>query len=1158
MTETADYIQTVKAQQDAAAPDISAFVSANAGSGKTRVLTNRVARLLLRDTPPNKILCITFTKAAAAEMSDRLFKLLGDWALADDEMLNKNLNDLEGISMSRNAEDLAIARRLFARALETPGGLKIQTIHSFCESVLKRFPLEAGVAPGFDVLEESDAKDLAVQSIEHVARKAATENQAWQEAFNTLSQWLAPERQRDLILDVGFGKRTAFEKLSTKLGGWDALNDQVCNMLGIEPTESKTRIIEKIVASYNKNILELWCETLLTFGGNLEKRGTALKEYFTAHNDEDRWQALHNTFLKSDGAPYSNNYITTAALKKAHPAIAEALDRTKYTIADTAQKIKSIDIANATNALFILGGATAELYKKSKAARASLDFNDLIDHTGQLLSSEATTQWVMYKLDQGIDHILLDEAQDTGPDAWSVIDSFLKEFFAGSAARDLTRTFFAVGDQKQSIYSFQGADALLFNAKQIDLGKKISATSKFQNFPLSLSFRTTQPVLKFVDALFAEASTLNNVSSEATLSHGVFRQGQAGLVELWPLISPADKEDFAPWDMPLDTISEQNPIAQLASQVATTIKGWLKNNEALESKARPIKPGDVMILLQSRSPLYHEMIRALGRERVPIAGPDKMSLLEDQGVLDLLSFMRAVLLLSDDLSLAETLKSPFFGIDDEALFHIAYGRGKKSLWDTLKTKAKNNPAYQEIVSAIQSAQKIARYEGPFSFLNYLLDSGKPSGREKLIQRLTYACLEPINELLQQALNFESRNPRSLQGFLQYITKAEGIISRDADQSSNSVRVMTVHKAKGLESPIVFMLDAGRTPVSAKVGPVLDKIADEHPDLPVLVANTDLATDQTKMAKDKEISLRHDEYRRLLYVAATRAEDRLYICGIKKKKNDKQQSWYQLAQAAFDRLGSDVQEGAALWSGHIKRLSNKQTATIEKPTAPKPVQQYPLPPALSQEAKAEITPRRLSPSLLANEIEYDLKGNEIAHAYAPDLPGNALFRGTVLHRLLELLPDIPKPERQTAGITLLARIAPLIDETERAEWCREVIETLETPGFKAAFGPGSMAEVPITGRPKGIRQNIIISGQIDRLIISSEAVLAVDYKTNRPPPMRAEDTPLAYIAQMAAYRALLQEIYPNRPVNCAILWTYEARLMPISAKLMDDAFHHTLA
>ena len=1159
-TESAAFKATVAAQQGAANPEISAFVSANAGSGKTRVLTNRVARLLLQDTPPQKILCITFTKAAAAEMSDRLFKLLGEWALADDEVLRKNLDELEGSKhKTRSPEELDRARTLFARALETPGGLKIQTIHSFCESVLKRFPLEAGVPPGFKVIEESESRDLAERAIDEVAHAATNGDQALQKAFETLAPLVAPDTLPDLILNISLYKRAYFEKLLAGSTGWTDLADQVRRRLDLDQSFSEETLINEILNTHKDETFKYWHTILNEAGGNPQKRATTLSSLFVANTAEEKWLSLKNTFLTNKNTAYSSSQITTKAVKKLDPSVVDSIEVFKLQVEDTQEKMTALKVVAATNAIFSICERVSEIYRKRKLNRAVLDFDDLIIHSRALLTQATMTEWVMFKLDQGIDHILLDEAQDTSPDAWSVVDSLLSEFFAGSGAREKDRTFFAVGDQKQSIYSFQGADALLFNAQKIDLGKKISAANAaFEDFPLSLSFRTTEPVLKFVDAAFADEKVLQNVSSERTLSHGIYRDGAAGIVELWPLTPKASKEEIDPWDAPLDTINAADPIAQLTSTVSTKIKKWLMEGEKLESKDRAIEPRDIMILFQARSGVYHEMIKALGRDGVPVAGPDKMSLLDDQGVLDLMSFAQAVLLEPDDLSLAETLKSPFFNFDDEALFNLGFNRGNNTLWATLKKSAESNADHSAALEDLEKARRIAANEGPFAFFNWILDYGTPTGRERLTARLTEATLEPINEFLRQALDFEANNPRSLQSFVSSILKQDGVINRDSDQAANTVRVMTVHKSKGLESPIVFILDADRVPDAGKIGKILDLTNEQGEPTPALAGIGSIETNHSREAKSLELKRRHDEYRRLFYVAATRAEDHLYIAGVANSKKSKQQSWFDLGEAAFDRLGTQISKSGELWAQDVRCLQSKQTAEVKKELIAPKRETTPLPKALITRAAIEMEPRRLSPSHLADDVEHNNPDAVKASAYSPIDANGALFRGNILHRLLEVLPDIALAEREATAKRLIDRLVHNADEADKASWLNEVFAVLNNPEFAEAFSKKSLAEVPIVGRPKAMGKNTTISGQIDRLVVEDNRILAIDYKTNRPPPRDPKDAPLAYLAQMAAYRALLEEIYPDRPVNCAILWTYEARLMPLPAKLLDDAFKRTLS
>jgi ATP-dependent helicase/nuclease subunit A len=1151
---------TIRSQRKAADPKNSAFVSANAGSGKTRVLTDRVARLLLAGAPPQKILCITFTKAAAAEMATRLFRMLGEWALAEDGALNKALNALRGEDKEKRPPDeLAAARRLFARAIETPGGLKIQTIHSFCENVLKRFPLEAGAAPGFSVVEEGDARTLASAAVERVFTARADSDIA--RAAGRLAARFAPDRLQPLFID-GAVSRLKLARALDAAGGWQGLEDDLARRLGVETSADAAALRDQFLARLKRAELGRAHAAIMQSGSNARKfAGKPLAALLEANDAAEKWRALCALFL-TGGEPRKQlgDKKTDEADAWARPflsglqsAFVEANDRIKAAVAfqDTAAYLRLVR-------------AIWSAYDAMKAARAMLDYDDLIEKTRALFADRESAAWVLFKLDQGLDHILLDEAQDTSPAQWAVIEGPLREFFAGEGAREAQRTFFAVGDQKQSIYSFQGADASLFKEKRESLGKEIAAIAPYVDEPLTLSFRTTAPVLEFVDALFAEDGAREGLW-EDSLSHGVHRRGAAGLVELWPLTPRPKETDENPWDAPVDSTPPVNPVRTLAESVAGQIAGWLANGEKLASAERPVRPGDIMILVQSRGPLFHEAIKALGRAGVPVAGADRLKLLEDAAVEDILAYARSVLLDTDDLSLAEVLKSPFFGFDDDDLMALAPNR-RGSLWRALTGRAAERERWTAAAEAIRNARKAAFKEGAYAFLVHILERGAPSGRSRLYARLGEASRETIDELLRQALDYELKAPRSLQGFLVWLGERAGEIKRELDQTSGAVRVMTAHGAKGLEAPIVFLLDAHRPPNTRKVGPLFD-LADETAAAPAISGAFALSAGAgeecapLKAARERAKRLQYEEYRRLLYVAATRARDRLYICGVElgnqKDPGSKAvavKSWHALSVDAFERLGHAESAPHPVWAGAIRRITCSQTGKVEEEKEGTQLSAAPAPAWLRAPAAPEVAPRRIAPSALADEAEAisEPAAFSPARAYAPFL------RGRTLHRLLELLPGLDAAQRAVAAGRLLARLAAEVDEEERAAWREEALAVLADPQFAPVFAPASRAEVAIAGAPRGARPGLIISGQIDRLAVTGSEVLVVDYKTNRPPPRRAEDIAPAYIAQLAAYRALLQEIYPAHQIRTALLWTYEARLTAIPAVLLDHAFARHLA
>ncbi|MEE2690081.1 MAG: double-strand break repair helicase AddA [Pseudomonadota bacterium] len=1152
--------ETANAQRAAADPDVSAFVAANAGAGKTRVLTDRVARLLLAGARPDRVLCITFTKAAAAEMATRLFKLLGEWALADDAKLAEKLAKLEGGERRREARDFAEARRLFARALETPGGLKIQTIHSFCEGVLKRFPLEAGVAPGFSVIEDAEAAALASAAIDQTARRSLTDD-GLGDAMRRLAERKGPGLVREMLLSKITGRQSLDAALAAT-GGWAEMISQTARALGVGEKVDEAAIFREAASLVDDNDMRRLQEALLA--GGIKAREAAVgpaAAYLNAASDEGRYEALRSLFLTQGGTPRAS--VVDKPAKKAAPWAEEFCRDRQESFARLADELKAARIFADTRAFLTLLEAAHAAYEALKASRARLDYDDLIVYARRLFSTREAAAWALYKLDQGLEHILLDEAQDTSPAQWAVVEGPLGEFFAGEGARERRRTFFAVGDQKQSIYSFQGADATLFKAKRADLGKKIAAVAPFVEKPLHLSFRTTAPVLAFVDALFEDADAREGLGEDGPVEHKIIREGEAGLVELWPLTPRPERKEATPWDAPLNLVTEDNPVRLLAGAVAATIREWLDKREPLRSAGRPVAPGDVLILVQSRGALFHEIIRALGETGIPVAGADRLKLLEDAAAEDILSYAETVLLDTDDLSLAETLKSPFFGLTDDDLFTLTRER-TGSLWRRLVARADERPEWAKARDEIRMARRVALKEGAYAFLNHILDTGAPSGRRRLYARLGASSRETIDELLRQALDYELKNPRSLQGFLGWARKNAGEIKREMDQASGSARVMTVHGAKGLEAPIVFLLDAHKQPVTSKIGPALELPPPAGGGPPGLFAIAGVKSEDsvvTAAARERETRLHYEEYRRKLYVGATRARDRLYICGIESgnvrdpsAKETSVKTWHALSVDAFNRLGDVNRFPHPCGWGDVLRIETPQTATPKHDDRAPIAAMPPAPAFLFSTPPSETPPLRLAPSRLADDAEAAAE----PAAFSPLRARDRFLRGRALHRLLELLPAVEPEKRAAVADRLLQRLAADVDGTERERWRDEVLAVLRDPSFAPVFTPRSRAEVAIAGAPKGARPGIVINGAIDRLAVENGKVLIVDYKTNRPPPARVEEASPAYIAQLAAYRALLQEIYPGHQIDCALLWTYEARLMRIPPALLDHAFKSALA
>jgi ATP-dependent helicase/nuclease subunit A len=1141
------------AQRRATAPGQSAWVAASAGSGKTKVLTDRVLRLLLDGTAPERILCLTFTKAAAAEMSVRIAETLEKWTSEPDAELHKHLKALIGAGTSDDMRRRA--RQLFARVLDAPGGMKIQTIHAFCQSVLKRFPLEAGIAPHFQVLDERTAGELFVDAREEVLARARGDGgelgaalgqvtrHVTEAEFVELMRDLAAKRSRLLPL-IGSPEKLAetLSRLRRRLGVGeaetaDALRAAACrdNSFAVEPLRQAVEALARGAKGdvERGQIIAPW------LSGDEESRIKGLDSYALAY------------ITQSDRTLRSR--LATNQVVREHPAVVETLTAEGNRLLALFERCNAISLAQATSGLLRMAGAMIAAYEQRKAARAMLDYGDLIMRLRDLLREEGVAPWVLYKLDGGLDHILVDEAQDTSPEQWDVVASLAEEFFAGEGAAEARRTIFAVGDEKQSIFSFQGADPAAFARMREHFDGRIRAARQtLQQVPLNISFRSTQAVLDAVNAVFASQAVHDGViAGDDWPKHETSRAGHAGLVELWPWVTPAEKPETEPWQLPLEPRPGDSPRQRLAQHVAAFIAGMIERREVLESQGRPVTAGDFLVLVRRRNAFVDELIRALKARRVPVAGIDRLVLTEHIAVMDLIALGQFLLLPGDDLTLATVLKSPFIGWSEEALFDLAYDRGKQSLWSALTARAGERADFAGAHRYLADLLARVDFTRPFDLYADLLSRG--GGRRALQGRLGFEALDPIDEFMNLALAYEREHVPSLQGFLHWLASGAVEVKRELDEGSrDQVRIMTVHGAKGLQAPIVILPDTAQPPRSQDRLLWLPADRDGE-ELLLWSPRTGLDEAVARGARAAERERRMEEYRRLLYVALTRAEDRLYVGGWPVRNSMPAEGWYELvrnglqgiaAPVPFDSRALIADEG---WQGEALHLAEPQTVE-PKPRMPRgalvsdiaepPPAWFTAPPPVEQPGARPLTPSR--PEGEEPPVRTPLGGDD----------GLRFKRGRIIHRLLELLPAAPAARREAACRRFLSRAVHGLSAEAQDEIAREVFRVLEHPEFAPLFGPESQAEVPLVGAVAGKEGPFILSGQIDRLVLAPDRIIVLDYKTNRPPPTREEDVPEIYLRQMAAYRAALAQAYPRRPVECALLWTDGPSLMRLSPGRLD--------
>ena len=1092
----------------AARPDRSTWLSANAGSGKTRVLTDRVARLLLDGVDPQHILCLTYTKAAASEMQNRLFARLGEWAMLDSAKLSNALRDL-GVEGSMGDTALRDARRLFARAIEAPGGLKIQTIHSFCASLLRRFPLEAGVSPQFVEMEERTAKLLRAEIVEQIAAGPHAAK------LTALARHHTGETLEELTQEIA-SRAPMFERPWTDAG--------LANALGLRPDVTRASIENEVFIGGETALLGQLV-TALAAGGPMDNKA-ADKLRRISSLGFDALAILESAFLTGPGskAPFTvSSRFPTKPTRSALGQTMDLIDAWMHRVEDARAKRLALQATQLSVALQDFAQVFLPAYAKAKQLRGWLDFDDLILRARALLTRSDVAAWVLFRLDGGIDHILVDEAQDTSPVQWQVIDRLAQEFTAGMGARpDVQRTIFVVGDKKQSIYSFQGADPREFDRMQRDFAERLDAAgTPLQSQRLEHSFRSSSAVLDVVDATF---HGLEDSGFAPEQSHISFWRDMPGRVDLWPVNPELEAPETPPWHLPVDVKAQDDPSVVLAAQIADTIAHMIEAGQPIPDNGgmRPVHAGDFLILVQSRSDIFHEIISACKTRDLPIAGADRMKVAAELAVKDLAAVLSFLSTPEDDLSLAIALRSPLLGWDEAQLYDLAQGRGRKYLWEVLRKRATEFPTTMEVLDDLRGQ---ADYLRPYDLIERILT--RHDGRRRILARLGAEAEDGIDALLSQALAYEQKAVDSLTGFLVWLETDDLEIKRQMDAAGDRIRVMTVHGAKGLEAPIVILPETGRrkNDVRAQVlnvggAPLWRAKSGVMPN-----AQSDVI-DRIKVAQSAERD-------RLLYVAMTRAEKWLIVASAK-DPGDKGESWYEKINVGLTRMGALPHR---INGGDGLRLERGDwtSATLTEP--PQETRQVPpLAPFFHRHAPIQVDASApLSPS--------DLGG-------AKALPGDpgldedaAKLRGSRIHALLEFLPTLPEADWPAAAARILPG-APDLDEL-----LAEAANTIKAAPLAPLWGAGALPEVGITADLPELGR---LYGVIDRLILTDGIALIVDFKSNAVVPETPDACPEGLLRQMGAYAAMAAQVYPDRRIDTAILWTRTATLMTLPHDLVSTA------
>ncbi|WP_420861775.1 double-strand break repair helicase AddA [Algirhabdus cladophorae] len=1105
-------------QIEAADPSNSTWVAANAGSGKTRVLTDRVARLLLDGVAPENILCLTYTKAAATEMQNRLFQRLGQWSMMRDEKLRGELAEL-GAPVEKISGLLAEARRLFAKAIETPGGLKIQTIHSFCASLLRRFPLEAGVSPQFVEMEDRTAKILRNDVVEQMAKGHD------RAVIDALAQYHSGEDFENLTAEVMRHKDTICAMTKEKI--WAELD--------LTQDVTAQDLVNEITTGVTAGWWNTLLETLISAGKTSEKLAHKLATIDVSNPQPKDLAVFYDVCIGADNASKSSSYPpksqvkVIAKLESILAGLHDLMDRA----ADAKQKELSQKLGYRTLALIDFAKAFVPAYEARKLNKGWLDFDDLILRARALLTKSDVAQWVLFRLDGGIDHILVDEAQDTSPAQWDVIEHLAREFTTGTSARsDVERTIFVVGDPKQSIYSFQGADPAGFDRMKGFFAERLRTIEKpFKALDLAFSFRSSPAILDVVDFTFAELAE----DFPQTLKHRAFKDDLPGRVDLWPLIEKTPKPEDTAWFDPIDRLSETDHTVVLARQVASNISAMLAGHASLPDGSggmRPIQAKDILVLVQRRSDLFNQIIQACKAKEIPIAGADRLKIGGELAVKDITAVLRFLATPEDNLSLVCALRSPFFNWSEQDIFTLCHHRKKPFVWAEMRGL---DTVYPRTLDVLNDLRGQADFLRPFDLIERLLT--RHEGRKNLLERLGSEAIDGIDALLDQALSYERTEVPSLTGFLIWLDSEEVEIKRQVDSASNQMRVMTVHGSKGLEAPIVILPDCANRLVTSRSDIVTQQdTAFWKPNAPEQPAKL---RSLLAAAKTKE----QQERLRLLYVAMTRAEKWL-IVGAAGDVGKTGESWYSRIQHGLSAAG------AKPFNFELGEGLRYQYGTWDQ------AQKSGDPPLGTKPALAEFFERPVE-TPIANEgvlTASSLPGPKaLPSALGAKDEELAMALGTKVHKLLEHLPNLDPKTWGAAVPNLLDDNEPELNQQARAI----ALSVLNTPDLAFIFDPSGMSEVNLSANISDLDDQRL-RGTVDRLMVNDHVVLAVDYKTNVAVPDTPQQVPLGVLRQMGAYQNALEQIFPDHKIRTGILWTTSRSFMPLSDEIVRNALKSTTA
>jgi ATP-dependent helicase/nuclease subunit A len=1112
-------------------PQINATVMASAGTGKTWLLVSRLLRLLLHGARADAILAITFTRKAAAEMQTRLSERLFALASVNDRELTGLLREL---SVTPDEAAMSKARGLYEELLQSGRSVRTTTFHAFCQDILRRFPLEADVPPGFELLESSG--ELVRTAWELLMEQA------------TLNPDDETARALEQLLAYGGGLHGLQQMLFTFLnhrGDWWAYTEEQEQPQKFALTRLREQLqlnndtspLEEYFTEERQQALSDYCELLnrhpistyltrlelLAYGRDpslsLEARFAHCREALLTKQDDARACKPSKTQAAKMGVEGEDRFI------ELHGQLCATLQR-------TLDQLAAVATVNASRAWYAVGSQLLDHFQRLKAERRQLDFTDLEWRAYRLLHRAENAQWVQYKLDQRIEHLLVDEFQDTNPTQWRLLQPLLQEMAAGAAERH--RSVFLVGDAKQSIYRFRRAEPRLFQTAHEWLQQHLDA----QGYPLHISWRSAPAIMQGINKLFGDNGPMRGLLHDFT-PHDTHLHELWGQLTVLPLISDtAEKEPPASANLrnPLEQprlVESDDRYRREGEMIATEITRLIAQRTPVgkAASARPMHYGDVMILVRSRSHAG-DYERALRQAGIPYIGAERGTLLQSLEVRDMVALLELLITPYNNLSLATVLRSPLFACSDEALMQLAGMEKEHGHWYQRLAALTQHNAHHPLHRAWRLLSCWREQVGKLpihDLLDRIYNEGNVLARYQAAYppHLRARSTSNLTRFIELALAIDSGRYPSLGRFLSRLGEMRENSDEAPDEApaagnSNRVRLMTIHASKGLEAQVVFLADSARGAANDRpFRALIDWPAEAaRPNAFLLVGKKGQQDPFTR----EELSHEQDEEIRenanLLYVALTRARQHLYLSGCAPRRGEGL-GWYGAMREALDPLSElPLTEPCQLQSGTPPPLSNSATEQqYDAATA--------VPEALSHPITIAVEDREIAPSYHPGGV------HEATHGSGDE---DGRQRGIVIHRLLELMTECADVTQPTITEQIAREQGMSCGDSELQQWSNEAQQLFAEPALQEVLRPTkgeALNEVPIIYTEQGHT----VHGVIDRLLLRGDEIWIVDYKTHR----QVTGEPLAILAapyyeQLQYYAGGVTRLWPGQRVRTFLLFT----------------------